>query len=224
MVSPLRLAGSRGPAPGPGLQAPPGPPRFPVLGLVIAAVLALLAVGWIARSAPVGDGPVVPAGAIADAPPQLTVVGTDPPGGVVEGVGDPAPDLILELFDGSIFSLAGHLIDDGRPVVMNFWASWCVPCREEMPAIDAVAGRRSDVFFLGVAVLDDEEAARSFTEEIGVSFPLGFDAGGDIALAYPSLGLPTTWFITAHGTIAHRWIGQLSQEQLEELIDAHLTG
>jgi len=142
----------------------------------------------------------------------------------VEEPGQPAPDFDLHLFDGSTFSLTRHLAGDGRPVVMNSWASWCVPCREEMPAIDAVARRRSEVQVLGVAVEDTETAARGFAEETDVSYPLAVDSDGAIAAAYPTLGLPTTWFITGDGVIAAKVVGELDQRRLEDLIDRYLSG
>ena len=137
--------------------------------------------------------------------------------------GGSAPDFSLTLFDGSNFALSRHLADDGRPVVMNFWASWCVPCREEMPTFDSVAQRRQDVLILGVAVQDTEGEARAFAAEVGVGYPLGFDAEGEILELYPILGLPTTWFITADGRIATIRAGQLDQDELERLIDQYLT-
>jgi len=135
-----------------------------------------------------------------------------------------APDFTLELFEGDRFNLSDHLESDGRPVVMNFWASWCLPCREEMPAFDAVAARRPDVYFLGVAVQDTEAAARAFAEEIGVSYPLGFDSDRTISSLYPILGLPTTSFITSDGNEAASWSGILDESKLESLIEEHLTG
>lgn len=134
-----------------------------------------------------------------------------------------APDFALNLFDGEGFSLSEHLRRDRRPVVMNFWASWCVPCRQEMPALDAVARRHPEVLVLGVAVQDTDAAAREFAEEIAVSFPLGLDDDGVLVELYPTLGLPTTWFITSEGTIAARWTGELDEARLVALIEEYLT-
>ena len=137
--------------------------------------------------------------------------------------GGPAPDFNVTLFDGTRFTLSRHLIDDGRPVVMNFWASWCVPCLEEMPTLDAVARRRAEVLVLGIAVQDNEEAARSFAAEIGVDYPLGIDTDGEILEVYPILGLPTTWFIAADGRLADIQAGLVDEEKLDRLIDQLLT-
>lgn len=137
--------------------------------------------------------------------------------------GGPAPDFTLTLFDGTKFTLSRHLSGDGRPIVMNFWASWCVPCREEMPTLDAVGLRRPDVLVLGVAVRDTEGEARAFAAEVGVGYPLGIDTDGTILELYPILGLPTTWFIAADGRIATIRAGLLDQDEFERLIDQHLT-
>lgn len=149
---------------------------------------------------------------------------TDTAGRLAAEPGGLAPDFTLTLFDGTRFTLSRHLQDDGRPVVMNFWASWCVPCREEMPSFDRVSQRRPDVFILGVAVRDSEDEARAFAAEIGVGYPLGLDTGGAILNLYPIIGLPTTWFISADGRIADIRAGQLDQDEIERLIDQHLTG
>lgn len=142
----------------------------------------------------------------------------------VESASQSVPNFELELFAGGAFELATHLRDDGRPLVLNFWASWCLPCREEMPAFDTIARQRPEIFFLGVAVSDTEPEARAFATEIAVSYPLGLDTDGTIAGLYPILGLPTTLFITDDGTIATKYVGQLDQDHLNLLIDQHLTG
>ncbi len=134
-----------------------------------------------------------------------------------------APDFTIELFDGRTFSLSEHLSGDGRPLVLNFWASWCVPCREEMPDLETVARQRPEVLVLGIAVQDTEEAARSFAAEIGVTYPLGHDRDGLILDLYPILGLPTTWLIRADGTVADQWSGKLNQDVLNSLIDDLLS-
>ncbi|MGH3649200.1 MAG: TlpA family protein disulfide reductase [Acidimicrobiia bacterium] len=134
-------------------------------------------------------------------------------------VGESAPDFTVGLFDGTVFTLSSHLADDGRPVVLNFWASWCVPCRVEMPAIDTVARQRPDILFLGVAVQDTETTAQAFSDEIGVGYPLGYDSDGTILESYPILGLPATWYITGDGVVAGQWFGQLDETTLTEFIN-----
>ncbi|CAN0438372.1 unnamed protein product, partial [Phaeothamnion confervicola] len=91
----------------------------------------------------------------------------------------PAPDFTLTLLDGSTFSLADQR---GKVVVMNFWASWCGPCKEEMPAIEQVAqAAPADVVFVGIGAKNDKDAdARQFATDHGVTYAIGRDtAGGD---------------------------------------------
>ena len=107
----------------------------------------------------------------------------------------------------------------GRPVVVNFWASWCVPCRKEMPALQAVADRLAGrVAFVGVNHQDGRVPAAEFQAEVGVRYPSGSDPAGEVAGRYGVLGLPTTVLIDASGNIVGRRLGEVSEEQLVELI------
>lgn len=98
--------------------------------------------------------------------------------------GEAAPDFSIDLLDGTSFRLSDHLADDGRPVILNLWASWCNPCREEMPAFDVAAMQHGDVYFIGIAVEDDPDAARAFADEVGVSYALAIDDADRIGRRY----------------------------------------
>lgn len=128
-----------------------------------------------------------------------------------------APDFTVQLFDGSTFNLVQHFETDGRPVVLNLWASWCAPCRAEMPDFDAFQSEQPGILVLGIAVSDREELARALAEELGVSYTLGFDAAETVAAAYPPLGMPSTWFIGQDRTIQKQVTGQISLATLREL-------
>ena len=132
--------------------------------------------------------------------------------------GDPAPDFSIELLDGTNFALSAHLAADGRPVILNLWASWCTPCREEMPALDAAAAEHPDVFFLGVAVEDDPLEAEAFAEEIGVSYALAIDETDRVGQRYLSPGLPATFFISADGQIVKTVFGEVDQQEVDAFI------
>jgi len=132
--------------------------------------------------------------------------------------GEAAVDFTLTLFDGTEFNLREHLSEDGRPVFLNFWASWCPPCRAEMPDISASAERHPEVLFLGIAVSDTREAAAAYADEVAVSYPLGFDATGTIEAHYPAPGLPATFLISSRGEIIGTHVGQVRPEQIEQLV------
>ncbi|MCZ6739686.1 MAG: TlpA disulfide reductase family protein [Actinobacteria bacterium] len=126
---------------------------------------------------------------------------------------DIASDFTVELLGGGSFTLSEHLEDDGRPLVLNLWASWCPSCRTEMPEISAYADANPDIAVLGVAVEDRWGDAFGFANEVQVSFRLGF--GDDqFRVAYPSFGLPTTFFINPDGTISNVINGIVTEESL----------
>ncbi len=130
---------------------------------------------------------------------------------------DLAPDFTVDLLDGSTFNLVDHLDNDGRPVILNLWASWCAPCRAEMPDFDRFQAEQPGILVIGVAVSDREDLARALADELGVSYPLGFDATETVAAAYPPLGMPSTWFIGEDRTIRKQVTGQISLATLREL-------
>jgi thiol-disulfide isomerase/thioredoxin len=135
-----------------------------------------------------------------------------------------APEFQVTLFDGTVFDFADHLRLDGRPVLLNLWASWCPPCRQEMPDLDAAAQRHPEVLFLGVAVEDDAESAATTAGELGVSYPVGFDADGSVARAFPSPGLPTTFLIDRDGRIIGAVYGGLDADDIDSLLARYLAG
>lgn len=107
----------------------------------------------------------------------------------------------------------------GKPVVMNFWASWCVPCRREMPAFEQVHRSLGDrVTFLGIASKDYRDSALAFLNKTGVSYPSGFDPSGSLAVKFGVMGMPTTVFISPNGTVLDTRIGEVSRQELENTI------
>lgn len=130
----------------------------------------------------------------------------------------PAPDFDLQLFSGGSFRLSEQR---GNPVVVNFWASWCPPCRQEAPALERAWRRYRDrgVVVIGVDIWDAEQDARGFLRELGITYPNGPDPGGKIVVDYGLTGIPETFFVRPDGTMARRWIGPLTDEQLSALID-----
>ncbi|NND84444.1 MAG: TlpA family protein disulfide reductase [Acidimicrobiia bacterium] len=136
----------------------------------------------------------------------------------IREVDEAAPDFTVRLLDGSGTFTLSQALDEGRPVVLNFWASWCLPCREEMPVLDAAAADRPDLAFIGVAVDDTEEGARAFAEEVAVDYPLGFDASDVIGPRYEAFALPLTVVIAADGRIVGTKAGELDAESMAALL------
>jgi cytochrome c biogenesis protein CcmG, thiol:disulfide interchange protein DsbE len=111
----------------------------------------------------------------------------------------------------------------GHPLVLNFWASWCVPCRKEMPAFQSVYLRAGDtVGFLGVDYLDEEGAARRLVADTGVTYPLAADPKGTEVAKFGVTALPTTLFFSADGVLRGRRFGELDADRLRAAIGTYL--
>ncbi len=130
----------------------------------------------------------------------------------------PAPDFTLTTFDGQTISLSDYR---GQVVVINFWASWCPPCREEAPVLERVWRRYRDqgVMFIGVDYTDTEREALAYLAEFDVTYPNGPDLGSRAANAYHIRGVPETFFITKASRIAYAHIGPLDEGTLVSWIE-----
>lgn len=130
-------------------------------------------------------------------------------------VGKPAPAFTLESLDGAQVSLASL---QGRPVVLNFWASWCVPCREEAPLFRELGERRggeNGPAILGILFQETKEQnARDFIQEYALAYPNLRDPGIKTGINYGVAGIPETVFIDRQGVIQHVDRGGLSRERL----------
>ncbi|MBF6606719.1 MAG: TlpA family protein disulfide reductase [Chloroflexi bacterium] len=136
-------------------------------------------------------------------------------------VGRVAPEFRLVSLGGTTIDLADLR---GRPVVLNFWASWCIPCRDEAPLLRAAQERYAtlDVAFLGVVYEDSAASAQAFVDRYGIAYPSLLDPDGRTALDYGVYGIPETYFIAADGTIRDKQIGPLDATSLERQIGAVL--
>jgi peroxiredoxin len=118
----------------------------------------------------------------------------------------PAPAFELRDIDGKI-----HHIKDyrGKVVVLNFWATWCPPCRYEMPSMERARKKllQDKVVILAVNVGENEDTIFEFTGNYPVEFPLLMDQSGNIIKQYPVVGLPTTYIINPQGIVTHRAVG-----------------
>ncbi|MCO6413264.1 MAG: TlpA family protein disulfide reductase [Thiogranum sp.] len=117
-----------------------------------------------------------------------------------------APDFALNDIDGGVHTLSEYR---GKVVLINFWATWCPPCREEMPAMQRAWQqlREEDVVFLAVDVGEDEDTIFRFTADYPVDFPLLMDIDSSVIQKWPVRGLPTTFIIDKQGRITYRAIG-----------------
>ena len=129
----------------------------------------------------------------------------------------PAPDFVLTSFDGQRIQLSDFR---GRIVVLNFWATWCPPCRVEAPVLQRAAERleSAGVTILGIDVWDDQSAAIEFLNETGVTYPNAEDTTRLIPVEFGVTGLPETFVIDRQGVLVRRWVGPLSDEDLDSLL------
>jgi len=104
----------------------------------------------------------------------------------------------------------------GKPVVLNFWATWCGPCWEEHPVLVANAKQHPEVQFLGVVFQDSEEKILGFLNQRGSSYPTVVDDHGKTAIAYGVGGVPETFFLDANGRIVAKFSGPMSTDVLQE--------
>ncbi len=148
------------------------------------------------------------AGALAVAPRvdlgvRAPSAGPGPSVAIVAGsplLGRPAPDFTLPDLDGQLVSLSDYR---GRPVLLNFWASWCEPCKIEFPLFQAAREQHAaeGLEILGIIHDDSADAAAAFVEEEGSGWPALLDADDAVWNAYAGLGLPTTFFIDREGIV-----------------------
>jgi len=139
-----------------------------------------------------------------------------------ELIGQQAPHFSLPRIDDEGTVDLGDL--DGQVVVVNFWASWCIPCRDEHRALSAAWGRYRErgVVVLGVSFEDTPEAGLAFRDELGGDWPLVEDPGSDTAIDYGVFGVPETFVIDPDGTIAAKTTGAVNYEWLTENIERAL--
>ncbi len=130
-------------------------------------------------------------------------------------------DFEIETFDGETLRLSDL---EGKVVVLNFWASWCPPCRWEMPFFEEMHQEYKDqgVVFLGVAISDTLENARGFAESTGVTYPIGLDTTNEISRDYNVVSLPTTFFIGREGNIERRLTSAANEGVLKVFLRGQL--
>lgn len=135
-------------------------------------------------------------------------------------VGNLAPDFTLQTLSGESVSLSDF---EGKHVIVNFWATWCPPCRAEMPDMEAYYEKHKENDFVILAVNltateSNEKVVQSFVEELGLTFPIMLDEENDVAETYAVVGYPTSYFIAKNGVIHNKMIGAMNQEFLAKQV------
>jgi cytochrome c biogenesis protein CcmG/thiol:disulfide interchange protein DsbE len=138
-------------------------------------------------------------------------------------VGRAAPPFSLPTVDGertvSLESLRG------KPAVINFWATWCVPCYQEHPALNGAAqALAGEVQFLGIVYEDEPARVGAFLRERGNAYPSLLDEGGRMAIAYGVYGVPETYFLDGAGRIVEKYVGPLDPETIARLVTLAKAG
>ncbi len=138
--------------------------------------------------------------------------------------GHPAPDFTLPGVEGQEISLSDF---QGKPVIINFWATWCGPCRVEMPHLqEAFAENQENVVVLGVNLRDrdDPDAVPGFLEEFGLTFPVVLDTdAGDVAKTYKVFGQPASIFVNPDGTVHEVFYGPINKKFIDTKISEMLS-
>jgi thiol-disulfide isomerase/thioredoxin len=144
------------------------------------------------------------------------------PGGALSGpppaTGKPIPEFSLNSLQGTPVRLVDF---QGQPMVINFWATWCAPCREEMPLFDRMSrALQGKVVFLAINDNEDLKVVSMFAQTNGISFPILLDPGGTITSRFYVQSYPTTFFIDSEGILRAQHIGQLDEKLMGRYLEA----
>lgn len=183
---------------------------LPIALLVAVVVFVALAIGWVTARGGSSGG----------------VLGTAERPAVAVAIHQPAPDFELPVIGrkGSTIALSSL---EGQVIVLNFWASWCLPCRVEALGLrSAWEGSRGQqgVLFLGVNEMDDEADAEAFQREFQMTYPSVFDPSASLAADYGFFGLPVTYVIDAQGVMRYRFAGSVTESALVDAVRSVLRG
>lgn len=170
------------------------------LAIVAVALAALAFLVVVAVAVPLGSSD-----------PESVAVGGHPL------VGDPAPAIDLATLDGEEVSLASLR---GRPVLVNFWATWCLPCRDEFPLLAEAYRSHADdgLEILGIVHDDTADGSRAFAADMGATWPMLLDPDDEAWAAYLGVGMPTSFFIDREGVVRAASLGGFSEDGLTALL------
>ncbi len=183
-----------------------------LVGVLIGGIILFAAVKFMGTATSSGEGGEAQPPALTEsASPQQNPQKEDVP--VSPQIGGLSPDFSLTALDGSTFTLSETR---GRPVLLNFWATWCPPCRAEMPAIQSRAAEwGDDLLVVGIEVGEPPNEVQAFVDSFGLTFPVVLDRRGSVAHRYLVQGLPTTVVLDADGVVQARHVGAMSERDLD---------
>jgi len=171
---------------------------FVVIGIWVFVCLAVSAIGILAYTG------VLPVGPIGSTGPDAESEGIQ--------IDESAPDFTLQNSTGEKVRLSDL---HGKPVVINFWATWCGPCVREMPALQRYQDKYPDFVLLGIDEEEKAEEVNKFTDKMKLTYQMLIDEKGTVANLYKVMVMPTTYFVDQEGVIRARHFGYMGEEQLE---------
>lgn len=188
---------------------------------LLALVVVLAGAAFAYNRLAAGRAPTVPVASAPASAPQ-SAAGADSTGGAGR---QKAPDFTVVDAEGNEHRLSDF---EGKPVVLNFWASWCPPCKREMPVIEQVYTELGEeVHFLMVDLVDGGretvESGAAFVADAGYTFPVYYDTGQAAAIAYGVYSIPSTLFIDSEGYVVTSWLGEMDEDTLRGGIEASMA-
>jgi cytochrome c biogenesis protein CcmG, thiol:disulfide interchange protein DsbE len=201
-----------------------------ITGAIVVGAVVLLTPGPVAPDPAASPPPVGGASASPSASPTASPSSSpasspaaSPDPGAAFGVGQPAPPLAVPQLGGGEMALANLR---GKPVWVNFMASWCPPCRDELPIMNGLAARYADtgLVVLAIDVREDEAVVDAFIREVNVTFPVGLDTDGTAQSDWGALALPVHYWVDAEGVVRDGALGGIGPDVMAEGLESILPG
>lgn len=131
-------------------------------------------------------------------------------------IGEKAPDFELKTLTGDTVKLSDYR---GKKVMLNFWATWCPPCKEEMPDMEQLYQENGEEVVILAVNIDPQLNVQKFVSEMGITFPVLLDEKDEVNTKYQVLTIPTTYFIDKQGIIRNKYLSAMTKELMEQYID-----
>jgi cytochrome c biogenesis protein CcmG, thiol:disulfide interchange protein DsbE len=198
-----------------------------ITGAIVVGAVVLLTPGPVAPTAsasPAAEASASPLASPSASPlgsPASPAASADP--GAAFGIGQPAPPLAVPQLGGGEIALSNLR---GKPVWVNFMASWCPPCRDELPIMNGYAARYAEtgLVVLAIDVREDEAVVDAFIREMNVTFPVGLDGDGTAQADWGAFALPVHYWIDAEGIVRDGALGGIGPDVMAEGLEAILPG